>query len=104
MRVLTPVRALLRVSPAAGEAIGPLRMRGQACDLDPTEGAAFAETLEHARGLQLAVADAGRFLDPRGLRAGEEAADVVAASHLLTPVLPPTTTLVTSRAEHPNIR
>src|SRR5260370_10783967 len=222
MGVLTPVRDLLRVSPEAGEAIGRLRMRGQECDLDPRDVAAFAETLEHASVLQLAialevitglgldgggaafepspqprrrrllerfrarfarrldgghdastrfgnrlvrragrthrdlghpiarihrmrvgvdepggyepaaavllvrditkeierfltftpapgdvlfvVADDRRFLDHACLRAREEAADIVEAPHLLTTVLPPTTTLVTSRAEHPNIR
>src|SRR5260370_26260535 len=56
MGLLTPVRDLTGVSAEAGEAIRRLRVRGQECDLDPWEVAAFAEPLEHARVLQLPFA------------------------------------------------
>ncbi len=50
------------------------------------------------------VADDRRLLDHSHLGPGEKAADVVETAHRLTTVLPPTTTLVTSRAEQQNTR
>src|SRR4029077_9483163 len=56
MGVLAPVSDLLRISAEAGETIGRLGVRGQECDLDPRQVTSFAEPLEQARVLQLALA------------------------------------------------
>src|SRR4029077_4414965 len=56
MGVLAPVSDLLRISAEAGETIGRLGVRGEECDLDARQVASFAEALEHARVLQLALA------------------------------------------------